>query len=89
MRSQGPRSLAANCREIIVRGATARPTGYTIKRFANPTEERLHSEGDTNDMLPEEHFDRKFDGVGWNWEADDVARCLKGESQRFRIAHSV
>jgi hypothetical protein len=32
-------------------------------------------------MLPEEHFDRKFDGVGWNWEADEVARCLKGELQ--------
>lgn len=29
-------------------------------------------------MLPEEDHSMEFQGIGWNWQADAVARCLRG-----------
>ena len=65
----------------MVRGSTSRPDSYKIKRYAHPTEETLHSDAD-DEWLEDENHSMKFDGVGWNWEADEVARCLKGVQGR-------
>ncbi|WWD18925.1 hypothetical protein CI109_103381 [Kwoniella shandongensis] len=56
--------------EIHVHGYTSRPTGYTLKRLANPEDEG-------GKFLPDENVDMDFDGFGLYWEADQVARCLK------------
>lgn len=55
--------------EIIVQGSAPRPETYVIRRFAGadgvkPDDERLGS---------------GFDWFGVYWEADAVARCLRGQ----------
>lgn len=65
-------------REIIVHGITSCPKGYTVKRYRNPDEEALHDDAAESIYLPDEHHAEEFEGVGWHFEADAVARCLRG-----------
>jgi dihydrodiol dehydrogenase / D-xylose 1-dehydrogenase (NADP) len=61
--------------EIIVQGMACRPSKYIIRRFAEKEDEES----------TEELIDMSFDGFGLYWEADAVARCLKGMSRSFMI----
>ena len=52
--------------------STPRPFTFAIKRYVeNPVKGSSKYE-------PEEIVDKTFDGFGLFWEADAVARCLKG-----------
>ena len=57
--------------EIIVQGSSACPKKYIIRRMIDP------SKGDGK-FLPDKVIDMSFEGFGLFWQADAVARCLKG-----------
>jgi hypothetical protein len=58
--------------EIIIQGYTSRPQKFVIRRLVNPA-------GEDRVFHPDELHDHSFDGFGLYWEADAVARCLRGE----------
>ncbi len=57
--------------ELIVQGHTSRPQKYIIRRMINP-------EAGDGKFHPDQIVDLSFEGFGLFWEADEVARCLKG-----------
>lgn len=59
---------------------TSRPQSYVIRRLADPAACKRN-------FLPDEVVDMSFDGFGLYWEADAVARCLKG-GRRLSISWS-
>nr|WPS94661.1 dimeric dihydrodiol dehydrogenase [Naematelia aurantialba]WPS94686.1 dihydrodiol dehydrogenase / D-xylose 1-dehydrogenase [Naematelia aurantialba] len=63
--------------EITVQGHASRPQKYIVRTFADPASED-NKEG--KEIL----FDMTFDSFGLYWEADAVARCLKGEIKTTR-----
>ncbi len=64
--------------DILVHGGASRPDGYTIRKYKNPKSAGVHDvSGIYEDKQEKVNFE--FKGVGWNWEADAVARCLRGE----------
>lgn len=80
--SRGPPAYPdADTSEIIVQGHTSRPTSFVVRKYSNPAVQIRQPE----EYLPEEKHDYKFEGFGLFWEADAVARCLKGE-QELRAA---
>ncbi len=64
-------SILTRYSEITVQGFTSRPTKYTIKRLINPEKEN-------GKFHPDEAIDLSFEGFGLYWEADAVARNLRG-----------
>ena len=61
--------------EILVQGHTSRPQSYTIKKYRNPAKQAQGAE----DFQADQVHDHKFEGFGLYWEADAVARALRGE----------
>lgn len=57
-----------------MQGHTSRPQKYIIRRLIDP-------KAGNGEFHPDEVVDMSFDGFGLYWEADAVARCLKGQSQ--------
>jgi hypothetical protein len=62
-------------REIFVQGHTSRPQSFTIKKHRDPTKQAQGPES----YHAEEKHEHKFEGFGLYWEADAVARTLRGE----------
>lgn len=60
--------------EILVQGHTSRPQSYTLRKYRQPTKQAQGKESYDED----EQHDHRFDGFGLYWEADAVARSLKG-----------
>ena len=61
---------------------TSRPDAYTIRKYTDPKSAALHAV--EKRFGKEERHEFEFQGVGWNWEADAVARCLRGISTSIR-----
>jgi dihydrodiol dehydrogenase / D-xylose 1-dehydrogenase (NADP) len=60
--------------EIIVGGIACRPNKYTIRR-------KVEKAKDSDKGYEEEVVDMDFPGFGLYWEADAVARALRGTHQ--------
>jgi dihydrodiol dehydrogenase / D-xylose 1-dehydrogenase (NADP) len=57
---------------------TSRPLKYIVRKLVNPEKEDRVFHAD-------EVHDHTFDGFGLYWEADAVARCLRGERPAFKV----
>jgi hypothetical protein len=68
-----------NCSEILIQGHTSRPQSYTVRKYREPTKQAQGKESFHEDEV----HDHKFDGFGLFWEADAVARSLKGMSLSY------
>jgi len=55
---------------IIASGPIYRPTGFTVQIFDKPGSGKVATE-DTRD------FSKSFEGGGWHFQADEVARCIR------------
>ena len=69
-----------------MQGHTSRPTGYIVRRLVDQGNSKVGlDKGEEHDM--------SFEGFGLGWEADEVARCLRGQLQhspfRVRVADTV
>jgi hypothetical protein len=56
---------------------TSRPLKYIVRKL-------VHPEKEDRVFHPDEVYDHTFEGFGLYWEADAVARCLRGEQQGFQ-----
>lgn len=81
--SSSPRQnvrIAGTLGEIIVTGIhSARPESFVFRRFKDA------SKG-AGGGVDEQAFDHNFEGFGLMFEADEAARCLRGESGSFDLA---
>ena len=70
--ARNPPPCANHFSEIIVQGHTSRPQSYIIRKLKEPLTDR-------SEFHPDKVIDMSFGGFGLYWEADEVARCLKGK----------
>jgi len=55
---------------IITDGPIYRPTGFTVQMFNKPGGMEIASED-------KQDFTSSFEGGGWHFQADEVARCVR------------